>query len=135
MQDLTLGPFSKVAILTDAARWIGRSTVELLTAHGVRIVAEDISPAVNDLAQVGKVLLMVGRLRRGFNRSRRRAARDRELRRLTCWSIMRENSEQAVAGDQRCGLGRHYADQCARATSSTPARPCGRRLEPAAARL
>ena len=60
MQTLTLGLAGKVAIVTGAARGIGRSTVELLTAHGVQVVAEDISPAVNELAQTGKVVAMVG---------------------------------------------------------------------------
>ena len=46
-----MGLSGKVAIVTGAAGGIGRSTVDLLTAHGVQVVAEDISPAVNELAQ------------------------------------------------------------------------------------
>ncbi len=60
MQDLTLGLANKVAIVTGAARGIGRSTVNLLTAHGVKVVAEDINPAVNDLAQTGQVVALIG---------------------------------------------------------------------------
>jgi len=47
--DLTLGLSGKVAIVTGAASGIGRSTVQLLSRHGVRIVAEDIDPAVREL--------------------------------------------------------------------------------------
>ena len=60
MQDLTLGLSGKVAIVTGAARGIGRSTVALLTAHGVRVVAEDINPAVKELARAGSVVAMTG---------------------------------------------------------------------------
>ena len=54
--DLTLGLSGKVAIVTGAAGDIGRNTVELLLAHGVRIVAEDLSPSVKDLEQPGTVV-------------------------------------------------------------------------------
>ena len=60
MQNLTLGLSGKVAVVTGAARGIGRSTVELLTAHGVRVVAEDLNPAVNELAKLGNVVALVG---------------------------------------------------------------------------
>ena len=60
MQDLTLGLSGKVAIITGAAGGIGRSTVDLLTAHGVRVVAEDIHPAVGELAKAGEVVTLVG---------------------------------------------------------------------------
>lgn len=39
-----------VAIVTGAAGGVGRATVELLTRRGARVVAEDIDPAVGDLA-------------------------------------------------------------------------------------
>jgi NAD(P)-dependent dehydrogenase (short-subunit alcohol dehydrogenase family) len=38
-----------VAIVTGAAGGVGRATVELLTARGARVVAEDIDPAVETL--------------------------------------------------------------------------------------
>ncbi len=60
MQDLTLGLSGKVAIVTGAAGGIGRSTVKLLVAHGVQVVVEDINPAVNEFAQAGKVVALVG---------------------------------------------------------------------------
>ena len=60
MQDLTLGLSGKVAIVTGAAGGIGRSTVDLLTAHGVSVVAEDINPAVHELAKAGEVIALVG---------------------------------------------------------------------------
>ena len=56
--DLTLGLSDKVAIVTGAAGDIGRKTVELLKAHGVRIVAEDISPSVRELEERGKVVAL-----------------------------------------------------------------------------
>ena len=54
--DLTLGLSGKVAIVTGAAGDIGRKTVELLLAHGVRMIAEDLNPGVKDLEQSGKVV-------------------------------------------------------------------------------
>lgn len=60
MKDLTLGLSGKVAVVTGAAGGIGRSTVELLKAHGVQVVAEDLNPAVNELAHAGKVVALVG---------------------------------------------------------------------------
>jgi NAD(P)-dependent dehydrogenase (short-subunit alcohol dehydrogenase family) len=38
-----------VAIVTGAAGGVGRATVDLLTARGGRVVAEDLSPAVDEL--------------------------------------------------------------------------------------
>jgi NAD(P)-dependent dehydrogenase (short-subunit alcohol dehydrogenase family) len=38
-----------VAIVTGAAGGVGRATVELLTARGARVVAEDVNPAVSEL--------------------------------------------------------------------------------------
>ncbi len=38
-----------VAIVTGAAGGVGRATVELLTARGARVVAEDLNPAVDEL--------------------------------------------------------------------------------------
>ncbi len=60
MQDFTFGLSNKTAIVTGAARGIGRSTVNLLAANGVKVVAEDINPAVNELAQAGQVVALVG---------------------------------------------------------------------------
>ncbi|WP_448101444.1 SDR family NAD(P)-dependent oxidoreductase [Luteibacter jiangsuensis] len=45
-----LGLAGKVAIVTGAARGIGRATVELLQTEGARIVASDVRPAVHELA-------------------------------------------------------------------------------------
>ena len=39
-----------VAIVTGAAGGVGRATVELLTARGACVVAEDLNPAVGELA-------------------------------------------------------------------------------------
>ncbi len=49
-----VGPLSDelagvVAIVTGAAGGVGRATVELLTARGARVVAEDLNPAVGEL--------------------------------------------------------------------------------------
>jgi NAD(P)-dependent dehydrogenase (short-subunit alcohol dehydrogenase family) len=38
-----------VAIVTGAAGGVGRATVELLTARGARVIAEDLNPAVSEL--------------------------------------------------------------------------------------
>lgn len=46
--------------LEGAADGIGPSTVDLSTAHGVRVVAEDIVPAVGELAKAGEVVTLVG---------------------------------------------------------------------------
>ncbi len=59
-QDLSLGLHGKVAIVTGAASGIGRSTVELLVQQGAKIVAEDINPAVAELAQMDSVATVVG---------------------------------------------------------------------------
>jgi len=48
----------KVAIVTGAASGIGRATVELLHARGARVIAEDINPAVEELARPGLVPLV-----------------------------------------------------------------------------
>ena len=50
--------YGKVAIVTGAASGIGRATAELLHARGARVVAEDINPAVEDLARDGLVSLV-----------------------------------------------------------------------------
>ena len=60
MQDLTLGLSGKIAIVTGAAGGIGRSTVDLLTANGARVVAEDINPAVNEVAKALEIVTLVG---------------------------------------------------------------------------
>ena len=48
----------KVAIVTGAASGIGRATAELLHARGAKVIAEDINPAVEDLAQDGLAALV-----------------------------------------------------------------------------
>ena len=47
----------KVAIVTGAASGIGRAVVEMLYARGAKVVAEDIDPAVEELARDGIVPL------------------------------------------------------------------------------
>ncbi|MDY7084864.1 MAG: SDR family oxidoreductase [Actinomycetota bacterium] len=47
------------AVVTGAARGIGREVVEQLHAAGYRVVAADISPEVNDLAKAGAVVPLV----------------------------------------------------------------------------
>ncbi|AGZ41411.1 SDR family NAD(P)-dependent oxidoreductase [Actinoplanes friuliensis] len=47
------------AVVTGAARGIGRSVVEQLRAKGYRVVAVDVSPAVEELAEAGRVVPMV----------------------------------------------------------------------------
>ena len=58
--DLTLGLSGKVAIVTGAAGDIGRKTVDLLLAHGVRIIAEDLSPSVKEMERPGTVVALCG---------------------------------------------------------------------------
>jgi NAD(P)-dependent dehydrogenase (short-subunit alcohol dehydrogenase family) len=48
----------KVAIVTGAASGIGRAIVELLHARGAKVVAEDIDPAVENLAKPGLLPLV-----------------------------------------------------------------------------
>lgn len=74
--DTTSGLDGKVALVTGAAGGIGRATVALLRAHGVRIVAEDINPAVAELAEPGCVVTLAGDV--GEERTAR-AAVDRAL--------------------------------------------------------
>lgn len=59
-QDLTLGLTGKVALVTGAAGDIGRKTVELLVAHGMYIVAEDVRASVTELQQAGRVATFSG---------------------------------------------------------------------------
>jgi NAD(P)-dependent dehydrogenase (short-subunit alcohol dehydrogenase family) len=49
-----------VAIVTGAAGGVGRDVVRLLTERGARVVAEDLDPAVHDLADVGRVVAIEG---------------------------------------------------------------------------
>ncbi|MBB2931981.1 SDR family NAD(P)-dependent oxidoreductase [Paraburkholderia silvatlantica] len=58
--DTTLGLDGKIAVVTGAAGDIGRATVALLRAHGMRVVAEDLNPAVTDLAESGYVVPLIG---------------------------------------------------------------------------
>ncbi len=59
-QDLTLGLSGKVAIVTGAAGDIGRAAVALLAAHGMRVVAEDIRPSVQELDASDRVVSLIG---------------------------------------------------------------------------
>jgi NAD(P)-dependent dehydrogenase (short-subunit alcohol dehydrogenase family) len=53
----------KVALVTGAAGDIGRCTVERLRARGCRIVASDVRPDVERLAQAGRIACVCGDLR------------------------------------------------------------------------
>ncbi len=48
----------KAALVTGAASGIGRAIVELLHARGARVIAEDVDPAVEELAKPGLVPLI-----------------------------------------------------------------------------
>ncbi|WP_037079504.1 SDR family NAD(P)-dependent oxidoreductase [Pseudonocardia spinosispora] len=50
----------KVAVVTGAARGVGRATVGWLCARGVRVVAEDLRPQVAQLAEAAPVVALVG---------------------------------------------------------------------------
>ena len=50
----------KTALVTGAAGGIGRAVVAGLLAAGARVVAEDLNPAVQELAQPGRVAALVG---------------------------------------------------------------------------
>jgi len=54
---------NKVALVTGAAGDIGRCTVERLRARGCRIVAADVRPGVESLAQAGHIACVCGDLR------------------------------------------------------------------------
>lgn len=54
--DIGLGLAGKAALVTGAAGDIGRATVALLRAHGMYVLAEDLDPAVRDLAETGRVV-------------------------------------------------------------------------------
>ncbi|MEJ8323775.1 SDR family oxidoreductase [Kosakonia sacchari] len=54
-----LGLTNKVAIVTGAAGDIGRSTVKRLVSHDVKVLALDIDPAVNALAQRNQVVTQI----------------------------------------------------------------------------
>ncbi|QWF76631.1 SDR family NAD(P)-dependent oxidoreductase [Amycolatopsis sp. CA-230715] len=49
-----------VALVTGSARGVGRATVAWLRARGVRVVAVDLRPEVEDLAEPGAVASLVG---------------------------------------------------------------------------
>lgn len=74
--DTISGLDGKVALVTGAAGDIGRATVALLRAHGMRIVAEDIHPAVAELAEPGCVVTLTGHV---GDEQTARAAVDRAL--------------------------------------------------------
>lgn len=50
----------RVAIVTGAAGGVGRAIVRLLVERGARVVAEDLDPAVHDLADVDRVVAVEG---------------------------------------------------------------------------
>jgi NAD(P)-dependent dehydrogenase (short-subunit alcohol dehydrogenase family) len=58
--DVTLGLSGKVAIVTGAAGDIGRETVAVLVANGMKIIAEDLKPDVCHLAMEGTVVPFIG---------------------------------------------------------------------------
>lgn len=60
--DGSCGLEGKVALVTGAAGDIGRKTVELLSARGALVVAEDRKPGVADLAVDGRVVTLTGDL-------------------------------------------------------------------------
>ena len=62
-----------VAIVTGAAGGVGRATVELLTARGARVVAEDLNPAVCELEGDQVAGLLRRRRRAGHGPAGRRA--------------------------------------------------------------
>lgn len=67
----------KVAIVTGAASGIGRATAKLLHARGAKVVAEDINPAVEDLAQNGLATLVADVSKDGSAEAAVKMARDR----------------------------------------------------------
>ncbi|XXU47754.1 SDR family NAD(P)-dependent oxidoreductase [Sorangium sp. So ce1014] len=60
-EDLRRDLEGRVAIVTGAASGIGRATAPLLEARGAAVVAEDIHPAVDELARGdGRIVPFVG---------------------------------------------------------------------------
>ncbi|MFC4051760.1 SDR family NAD(P)-dependent oxidoreductase [Actinomadura syzygii] len=67
----------RVAVVTGAARGIGRATAELLRARGARLVVTDRSPAVEDLAADDVAVLVGDVADEDLARATMRLARDR----------------------------------------------------------